>query len=740
MKRYETKDIRNIVIVGQRGAGKTTLAEALLFTAGRTTRLGSVDDETSTFDTEPEETKRHSTIHTAASYAEWKKTKINVLDTPGASDFHFDMRMATRVADAAVVVVSAPDGVQVGTEKAWRAVGERSIPAAVFISNMDRERASFADALSSVQETLSRTAAPLQVPIGQEHEFRGIVDLIAQKAYVFSEDGKALAEEQIPGDLTDTVAEYREKLVETIAESDDALMEKFFAEEMTDDDLKSGLAAAIQTGALVPVLCGSGKRNLGAPLLLDLVVQHFPSPEKAPPYAALRGGEAMSLSADPEQPFVGLVFKTASADIGKLTMLRVVQGTLESDSTVLNVRKDTKERFGQLYVLTGKKRENVDRASAGDIVAMAKLKVTRTGDTLTDEKLPVEIERLERPLSVIRYAVRPKSKADEDKLGTRLNEILEEDPTLTVERDPDFGEMVVGGTGQIHIDTTVDRLKRAGVEVLMSLPKIPYRETIRKPVGRTEGKHKKQTGGRGQFGVAYIEMKPLTDDAEGDGIQELEWGGKFEFINSIFGGSIPRQWIPSVEKGIKDRMRKGVIAGYPVMNVSINLVDGKYHDVDSSDFAFQLAGSKGFQAAVKNASPVLLEPVYQMEITVPEDSMGDIMGDITSKRGRPMGSESKGKLVTIQAQAPLAEIQRYAADLESMTSGRGTFTLVFDHYEEVPANLAERIIAESKVEEDEEPSPPQPSLPCLPSVPHSPKTRFRHPLHRCLPPTLLPPG
>lgn len=702
MKRYETKDIRNIVLVGQRGAGKTTLAESLLFTAGRTTRLGSVDEETSVFDTEPEETKRHSTIHTAVAHAEWKKTKVNLLDTPGASDFHFDMRMAVRVSDAAVVVVSAPDGVQVGTEKAWQAVTERSLPSAIFISNMDRERASFADALASVQENLSRTAAPLQVPMGQEQDFRGIVDLVSQHAYAFSEDGKTLNEEPIPDDLADTVAEYREKLVEAIAESDDALMEKFFAEEMTDEDLKAGLAAAIQTGAVVPVLCGSGRRNFGAPLLLDLIVQHFPSPDKGPTYPALRGEETVSLRADPEQPFVGLVFKTASADIGKITMLRVVQGELDSDSTVLNVRKDAKERFGQLYVLTGKKRENVDRAASGDIVAMAKLKVTRTGDTLCDESLSVEIERLAKPLSVTRYAVRPKSKADEDKLGTRLNEILEEDPTLSVERDPDFGEMVAGGTGQIHIDTTVERLKRAGVEVTMSLPRIPYRETIRKPVGRTEGKHKKQTGGRGQFGVAYIEMQPLADGAEGEDIQDLEWGGKFQFVNAIFGGSIPRQWIPSVEKGIKDRMRKGVISGYPVMNVSIKLVDGKYHDVDSSDFAFQLAGSKGFQAAVKLASPVLLEPVYQMEITVPEDNMGDIMGDITSKRGRPMGSENKGKLVTIQAQAPLAEIQRYAADLESMTSGRGTFTLVYDHYEEVPANLAEKIIAESKVEEDEE--------------------------------------
>lgn len=702
MKRYETKDIRNIAIIGQRGAGKTSLAECLLFTAGKTTRLGSVDDETSVFDTEPEEIKRHSTIQTATAYAEWKKTKINILDTPGASDFHFDVRMAVRVADGAVVVVSAPDGVQVGTEKAWQALEERGIPSLVFVSNMDRERANFADALKSVQENLSRVAAPLQVPIGKEQDFKGVVDLVSQKAYTFSDDGKQLTEGDIPADLADEVAEYREKLVEIIAESDDELMEKFFAEEMTDDDLKTGLAAAIKSGSLVPVIAGSGKRNMGSQLVLDLVMNHFPSPDNSPPFRGTKDGEAVELTADGNAPFAAVVFKTAAADIGKMTIMRIVQGTLDSDSVMTNVERNAKERFGQLYVLTGKKRENLDKASAGDIVAVGKLKVTRTGDTLADDKHQVTVRRIETPLSVTRYAVRPKSKSDEDKLGTRLNEILEEDPTLTVERDPDFGEMVVGGTGQIHIDTTVDRLKRVGVEVEMALPRIPYRESVRKPVGRTEGKHKKQTGGRGQFGVCYIEMKPLPEDSEGDDIQVLEWGGKFQFENAIFGGSIPRQWIPSVEKGVKERMRKGVIAGYPVMNVAIKLVDGKYHDVDSSDFAFQLAGSKGFQAAVNNASPVLLEPVYTMDITVPDDCMGDIMGDITSKRGRPLGSDNKGNTVTIKAQAPLAEIQRYAADLESMTSGRGTFTLMFDHYEEVPSNLAEKIISNSKVEEDEE--------------------------------------
>jgi len=703
MKRYDTKDIRNIVIVGQRGAGKTSLAEAMLFSAGRTTRLGSVDDNTSNFDTEPEEIKRCSTIHTAVAWAEWKKRKINILDTPGAADFFYDMKMAAKVSGAAVIVVSATDGVQVGTEKTWAALQERGIPAAVFISQMDRERANFTDALKSVKDKLSKQAAPLQVPIGSETSFNGVVDLVSQKAFIFSEDGKELREEEIPADLTDVVESNRESLMETIAESDDALLAKFL-EDMTlsDEDMRSGLASAIFSGKIVPVLCGAGKRNFGSRLLMDLIAIHFPSPADGVKAVAMDGDTEVELDADSDAPAVAFVFKTASADIGKMTMMRVMRGTLGGEAVLVNANNRNKERFGQLYALTGKKRDNVDKASAGDIVAVAKLKSTRTGDTICAEKNELIVPTLEKPLGVTRYSVKPKSKADEDKLGTRLNEVLEEDPTLTVVREPDFGEIILAGTGQIHIDTTVERLKRAGVEVDMTLPRVPYRETIRKPVGRTEGKHKKQTGGRGQFGVCYIEMKPLDETAEGDDIVSLEYGGKFHFNNAIFGGSIPRQWIPSVEKGVRERMRRGVIAGYPVMNIEVTLVDGKYHDVDSSDFAFQLAGSKGFQAAVKNASPVLLEPIYAMEITVPDDCMGDIMGDITSKRGRPLGSESNGRNITVQAQAPLAEIQRYSADLESMTSGRGSFSLYFDHYEEVPSNLADKIISASNMEEDEE--------------------------------------
>jgi elongation factor G len=703
MKRYDTKDLRNIAILGQRGAGKTSLAEALIFNAGHTSRLGNVDEATSIFDTEPEEIKRHSTIHTAIAYAEWKKRKVNVLDVPGAADFNYDMRMSLRVADAAVLVVGATDGVQVGTEKAWVAVQERGLPGCVYISQMDRERANFEEVLASVQADLTRHAAAVQVPIGKEAGFKGVVDLVAKKALVFSADGKDMKEEAIPADLADTVATYRDKLLEMVAETDDALMEKFFGGELTDDDLKTGLAKAITAGKLVPVLCGAAKRNLGVQPLMDLVVNLFPSPDQRPALAAKKGEEPVTLAADPDKPFVGLVFKTASADIGKLSLVKVVQGTVVGDTNYLNANKGSKERFGQVYTLLGKKREAAEKVPAGDIFAVAKLKDTKTGDTVTEEKHPVVCETPSLPLAVARFAVRPKTKADEDKLGQKLNEVADEDPTLAVLRDAESGEIVVGGIGQIHIDTTVERLRRSGVEVEMGLPRIPYRETIKKSVGRTEGKHKKQTGGRGQFGVCYIEMEPLPRGGVGvEDVVQLPYGGAFVYEDAIFGGSIPRQWIPSVEKGIRERMRRGVIAGYPVVDIKVRLVDGKYHDVDSSDFAFQLAGSKGFQVAVKSASPCLLEPIYLMDITVPEECMGDVMGDITSKRGRPIGSDNQGRNVTIKAMAPLSEIQRYSADLESMTSGRGTFTMYYDHYEEVPGNLAEKIIANSKVEEDEE--------------------------------------
>ncbi len=704
MKVYNTKDIRNVAFVGQRGSGKTSLCEAILFDSGMTTRLCSVDEGNSTFDFEPEEIKRTSTINVALGHAEWAKKKINLVDTPGASDFMYDTKLAMLVSDAVVLVISATDGVMVNTEKTWGYADEFGLPRAIFVSKMDQERADFDKVLAEVQELLSRKAVAMQVPIGKEQNFQGVVDVLARKAYYFEDEGRKVRQEEVPEELKDQVEAVRESLVETIAESDDALVEKYLeGEELTDEELTQGLQKALLSGEIVPVLCGSGKKNIGVVPLMDFIVRNFPAPDARPPFQGKVEGQEAERTADPEALFSGLVFKTVGADIGRLSYLRVVSGTLEADSTVVNRNRDTKERFSQLYVLQGKKRESVPKAHAGDLVAIGKLKVTRTGDTLTDEKENIVFDVPPVPHPVTFYAIRPKSKADEDRLGSKLSEIAAEDVSLTMERDADFGELVLGGQGQIHVDTVVERLKRMGVEVEMSLPRVPYRETITKKVGRTEGKHKKQTGGRGQYGICYIEVEPLPRGGGDDpDVTQLPWGGGFAFVDKIFGGAIPQQYRPSVEKGIRDRMAKGVIAGYPVVDIRVYLIDGKYHEVDSSDYAFQLAGSKAFQAAAKKGNPVLLEPIYSLEVVCPEEVMGDIMGDINAKRGRILGMEPKGKYQVIRAQVPLAEVQRYAADLDSLTQGRGSFTMTFSHYEEVPAHIAEKIIAEAKLEEEED--------------------------------------
>lgn len=690
MKKYEPKDIRNLVLVGQRGVGKTSLGEAILYQSKVNSRLGSVDDETSTFDFEPEEQKRHSTINTSIAWLEWGNCKINLLDTPGASDFLNDTRMAIEVADSALVLVGATDGVQVGTEKVWAFAEKSGIAASVVITGMDKERANYFEVVKDVQDTLTRHAVPVFLPIGKEAGFKGIVNLIRNKAY-FYEDGK-VTEGPVPADMASDVAKSMEKLMEVVAEADEELTDKYLEEgELSPEDIQKAFPLAVRTGKLIPILCCSSKKIVGIDSLLDFVNEFFPSPEQRKLFVAKEGEQILEVNSSYPK-FSALVFKSFTADIGRISLFRVVSGSLESDATFNNSTQQKKERCGQLYVMRGKKRDNVELLSAGDIGAMAKLKSTVTGDSVVDESLNFVFQVEPAPAPVAIIAVHPKSKADEDKLGGKLNDIVQEEPSLRMWRDPETSELLLGGMGQMQLDVVIEKLRRNKVEVETTLPRIPYRETITKKSPVTEGKHKKQSGGRGQFGVCYIELEPLPADA----------GTEFEFIDKIFGGAIPKQWIPSVEKGIRNRMAKGVIAGYPVINVRVTLLDGKYHDVDSSDAAFQMAGSKGFQAAVKNAGAVLLEPIYNLHVTVPQDYMGAIMGDITSKRGRPLGSEQKGKMVTINAQVPLAEIQRYSADLESMTSGRGTFSMSFDHYERVPNEIAEKIIASAKLEEEEE--------------------------------------
>ncbi len=690
MKVFETANIRNIVVSGQRGVGKTTFCEALLFGSKATTRLGSVDDETSNFDFEPEEQKRHSTVGTSLGWLEWKDCKINVLDTPGSTDFHNDTRLATHGSDAAVVVIGATDGVQVGTEKVWEFACDAGIARTIFVTGMDKERANFQEAVNDIQETLTRSAVPIHLPIGKEASFKGVVNLLNGKAYLF-EDGN-MTEADAPADMADDIEMGRDALIEIIAESDEELTLKYLEEEtLSDEDIRGAFPNAVRTGALVPILCGSAKRIIGVDTLLDFVKEYLPSPKERVPFKLKRGEEIVEVTAD-NDTFSGFILKTFTTDIGKMNIFRVVSGSLGADGGFNNADSKKKERFSQLYVLQGKKRDSCDGVSAGDIAAVAKLKYSKTPDTLTENEDGVEFLMGETPRPLAIVAVHPKAKADEDKLGTKLNDIVTEDPALQMWRDPDSSELLLGGMGQMHLDVTIEKLKRAKVEVNTTYPRIPYRETITKKTTNIEGKHKKQSGGRGQFGVCYIDLEPLPMDTETD----------FEFVDKIFGGAIPKQWIPSVEKGVKDRMAKGVIAGYPVINVRVTITDGKYHPVDSSDAAFQMAGSKGFQAGVKTAAPVLLEPIYNLEVTVPQDYMGAIMGDITSKRGRPLGSDQKGKNVTITAQVPLAEIQKYSADLESMTSGRGSFSMLYDHYERVPAEIATKIIAAATLEEEED--------------------------------------
>jgi elongation factor G len=692
MKRYDTQDIRNVVFVAHGGAGKTSLGEAFLFDGKAVTRLGVAGSDASNLDYEPEEIKRQGTIQTAIGYVEWQKKKINFIDTPGDQNFLVDTRVSMSVADAAVVVVSCPEKVQVGTEKVWQFCDELALPRILFVNKMDRERADFDACMADIKLTLSDKASALQLPIGSEGDFAGVVDLLHMKALRFSEDGREVKVEEVPAALRDTANKAREKLIEDIASSDDALLEKYLGTgELSEDEITSGLKKAIAAGTLLPVLLGSAGRNFGVQPLLDLIAVELPSPDLRPAWTGTdaKGGPLERACRD-DQPFAAQVFKTIGVDIGKVSLCRVLSGKLGADTNVLNATRDSGERTGALYALIGKKRETVPEVSAGDLIGLAKLKTTKTGDTLADEKNAFKRPPLDVPQPVIKYALRPKSKGDEDKLGAKLHDLQDEDVSLRIERDQVSKEILLCGMGQAHIEATVEKLRRLGIEVELLPPKIPYLEAIKGRAQNVEGKHRKQTGGKGQFGVCFIHMEPLPR------------GGGFEFDDAVVGGSIPRQFIPAVEKGIRDRMTRGVIAGYPVTDVKVTVFDGKYHDVDSDSRSFEIAGSKAFQQAFRQCKPVLLEPVMDVEITCPEDNMGDIMGDINSRRGRVLGMESRGRNQIIKAQVPMSETLKYSADLRSMTGGRGAFTVALSHYDEVPSHVAEKVIAEHKVHEDED--------------------------------------
>lgn len=693
MKSYEAADIRTIALVGHGKSGKTSLAEAILFDAKVTTRLGKVDDETSSLDTEPEELARKSSMQLATGYCEWKKNKINFIDTPGDSNFGADAALAIAAVDAVVAIVSAPDGVQVGTERTWALAQEKNLPGAIFINKLDRDRADFEKTMTEIRDVLSKKAVALQIPIGKEEAFSGVVDLLSLKAYNFDDDGRTIKAIDVPADLLDEASSARDALIEGIAESDDELLEKYFETgELSEEEIHKGLAAGILAGTFVPVLCGSGTRNIGIQPLLDLIASNFPSPLS---HAKITDKDGNEIECKEDGPLIAQVFKSIGTDIGRMALMRVYSGSMTADTALANTTRRGKERVGQIYSMVGKKRENLDKAVIGDIIGLAKLKDTRTGDTLCEEKQKEYIlEPTPLPAPVISYAIRPKTKGEEEKVASKLGDISSEDTSLRLDRDAESKEMLLRGLGQVHIEMAVEKLKRMGVEVELDPPKIPYRETIRGKAKHVEGKHKKQSGGRGQFGVCFIDMEPRPAGSESDDV--------LEFVDAIFGGAIPKQFIPAVEKGIRSRMARGVIAGYPVENIKVTLVDGKFHPVDSDGRSFEMAGSKGFQEAVKKAQPILLEPVMNLEVRCPEDNMGDIIGDISSRRGKVQGTEAKGREQIIKAQVPQAEVLRYAIDLESITAGRGFFTVGFSHYEEVPSNLAEEIIAKAKVEEDED--------------------------------------
>ncbi len=691
MKSYKMDKVRNVVLISHGGAGKTSLAEAMLFDAGAISRLGRVDDGTSTLDFDPDEIKRRMSVNLAIAPIEWRETKINIIDTPGYADFVGEAIEGIRVADAAIVVVDAVAGVQVGTEQTWKYADEQSLPRLVFVNRMDRENADFVKAADSLREHFGSKVVPIQLPIGQAQSFRGVVDLVARRAYVF-DDGKMTAE-PIPGDLEDMVATYRERLIEGVAEVDDDLMTKYLeGEEFTDEEIRAALHAGVRSGTLVPVLCGAATANRGVQPLLDAIVEYLPSPAERAEIEVIdpATGKTSKLQASEQGPLAVLVFKTlADPFVGKLTYFRVYSGTLRSDMHVWNATRQKDERIGQLFIVRGKTQEPAPQVTAGDIGAVAKLAETLTGDTLCSREQPLLLPPIKFPPPVFSAAIEPKTKADLDRLGPALARMQEEDPTIHVHRDPDTGQTIVSGLGEAHIEIMAERMKRKfGADVTVELPKVPYRETIRGKA-RKQGRFKRQTGGRGQYGDTWLRIEPLPR------------GAGYQFVDEIVGGVVPQQYRPAVDKGVQEAMAEGFLAGYPMVDIKVTLDDGSYHPVDSSEMAFKIAASIGFKAAVAEADPVILEPIMKLDITAPDQYTGDIIGDLTAKRGRVLGMEPQGDGTTvIHAEAPMAEVLRYATDLRSITQGRGTFTMTFSHYEEVPPHIQQQLIEQAKREKE----------------------------------------
>ncbi len=683
MKKYGIDAIRNIGLFGHQGSGKTSLAEAMLFTSGGIDRMGRPDDGTSTSDFDAEEIKRHISINVGLAPCEWQGRKINILDVPGYLDFQGEMRGALRVVDAAVIITPAQSAMEVGFDIAWELAEERNCPRVIFINKMDRENADFFNVVELLRSQYGTMIAPVQIPIGQADKFIGMVDILHLKAYVGV--GKDTAETKIPDDLSDTVAEYREKLIESAAEGDDELLEKYLETgTLSDEEVIKGLHAGIDTGKVAPVICGSSAKNQGVYNLLSLITEAFPNPaEMGDSIGTSPDGKEISRKPSENEPFSALVFKTlADPFVGQLTYFRVFSGTLHSDSHVLNGNTGKEERIGQIYVIKGKSQEAVPEISAGDIGAVAKLSNTHTGDTLCDSTKPSILKSIDFPKPIYEIAIKAKTKVDEDKMGPALQRVAAEDPTFAYRRDPGTGQTVISGMGETHLNIVVEKLRKFGANVDVVQLKVPYRETVL-TTAQGQGKHKKQTGGRGQYGDCWLKLEPNPR------------GAGFEFVDAIVGGAIPRQYIPAVEKGVQDAMSSGILSGNPVVDVKCTCYDGSFHEVDSSEAAFKMAGILGFNSVAAKANPVILEPMCVVSVVVPEDMMGDVMSDLSGKRGRIIGTESIGRKRTcVKALVPQSEMLRYAIDLRSITRGRGSFEITPSHYEEVPAHIAQQIIAE----------------------------------------------
>jgi len=683
--------IRNVALIGHRGSGKTSLAEAVLFEAGAISRMGSVDDGTTVMDHADDERARKMSIDAAVATLEHDGRKINLIDTPGEPSFVADVVATLRVVDSAVVVVNGVMGVEVNTERYWQRAADEGLSRLVFVNMLDRERADFFRTLEQLKGAFGPHVVATEIPIGAEHELRGVIDLIDMKAFEYEGEGRGSAREiPIPDDLCDLAEEYREKLMDEVAENSDELMERYLeGDEISHEETVQALKRGVTEGHLFPVTCGAATKNLGSDRLLAALVEDLPSPQLRGAVHALGEDDSdAEIAPEEEAGMLAYVFKTtADPYAGRINLLRVESGVLRSDSQALNATRNAKERIGQLAQLCGKEMTQVDELGPGDIGAVPKLKETRAGDVLAEKPTKIHFPPLDLPAPVMAFAFEPKSKSDDERATAAIRRLQEEDPTLDVHRDPDTGEQIIAGLTQVHVEVIVGRMRdRFGAEIELHPPRVPYRETIRKPA-HGHGRYKKQTGGRGQFGDCHIEIEPA------------EPGTGLEFIDEIKGGVIPSGFIPAVEKGIAEQMAKGVLAGYPVRDVRVRLVDGQYHSVDSSEMAFKIAGSMAFKDAAADADPYLLEPIVLMTISAPEECVGDVIGDLNSRRGHPLGMEPKGQMTEIKAEVPMAEVLDYAPVLRGITGGRGDYTLEFARYEEVPAHIAQQVIARSEAAE-----------------------------------------